>query len=101
MEMRIDVDGKLNKQNIIFWTEFHEGFILMDDLNGLEFMQSVNGSVPDGVYDKDTGFFFCCRSDGDVETPIVLPKDQPFVLFMANGSTECQSVRGKQLVTSS
>lgn len=74
--------------------EFHEGFILMDDLNGLEFMQSVNGSVPDGVYDKDTGFFFCCRSDGDVETPIVLPKDQPFVLFMANGSTECQSVRG-------
>lgn len=73
----------------------------MDDLNGLEFMQSVNGSVPDGVYEKDTGFFFCCRSDGDVETPIVLPKDQPFVLFMANGSTECQSVRGKLLLTSS
>lgn len=73
----------------------------MDDLNGLEFMQSVNGSVPDGVYEKDTGFFFCCRSDGDVETPIVLPKDQPFVLFMANGSTECQSVRGKLPLTSS
>ena len=67
----------------------------MDDLNGLEFMQNVNGSVPDGVYDTDTGFFFCCRSDGEIETPIVLPKDQPFVLFMANGSTDCQSVRGR------
>ena len=74
---------------------FQEGFLLMDDLNGLEFMQNVNGSVPDGVYDTDTGFFFCCRSDGEIETPIVLPKDQPFVLFMANGSTDCQSVRGR------
>lgn len=40
--------------------EFYEGFILMDDLNGLEFMQSVNGLVLDGVYEKDMGFFFCC-----------------------------------------
>ncbi|XP_062572339.1 uncharacterized protein LOC134234308 [Saccostrea cucullata] len=73
---------------------FQEGFVGMDDLNGLEFMQTVNGSVPDGNYDEDTGFFFCCRFDGDIETPIILPKNEPFVLFMANGSTDCQSVRG-------
>ncbi|XP_048737411.2 uncharacterized protein LOC125652337 [Ostrea edulis] len=73
---------------------FQDGFIGMDDLNGLEFMQTMNGSVPDGVYDKDTGFFFCCRFDGDIDNPIVLPKDEPFVLFKANGSTDCQSVRG-------
>jgi hypothetical protein len=80
--------------NIIF-QGFQVGYIGMDDLNGLEFMQTVNGSVPDGMYDKDTGFFFCCRFDGDIETPIILPKEEPFVLFKANGSTDCQSVRGR------
>ena len=70
----------------------------MDDLNGVEFTFVTNGSLPDGNYTKDTGFFFCCRHDGYTDAPIVLPKDQAFVLFMANGSNDCQEVRGTKVV---
>ncbi|KAK3086754.1 hypothetical protein FSP39_022861 [Pinctada imbricata] len=73
---------------------FSDGYVGMDDLLGLEMFSSSNGSLPDGNYTKDTGLNFCCRNDSYAKAPIVLPKDDAFVLFMVNGSNECQTVRG-------
>ncbi|XP_060084174.1 uncharacterized protein LOC132563432 [Ylistrum balloti] len=73
---------------------FHEGYVEMDDLNGFELLNYVNGTVPDGKYKTNTGFDFCCRTDGDIDTPIILPKELPFALFMASEADDCQTVRG-------
>ncbi|XP_069113150.1 uncharacterized protein [Argopecten irradians] len=73
---------------------FKQGYVEMDDLNGYESLSYVKGVVPDGEYKKNTGFYFCCRSDGDIDVPIVLPKEKPFALFMADKADDCQTVRG-------
>ena len=49
------------------------------------------GTLPDGVYDKDTKIEFCCRTDGDKKDSISLPTLKPFFL-LAYGSAECQQV---------
>lgn len=67
----------------------------MDDLNGFERLSSTTGAVADGYYAKNTGFYFCCRNDGDIDIPIILPKEMPFSLFMESGADDCQTVRGK------
>ena len=66
----------------------------MDDLNGMEPYNTIDGVVPDGIYTPDTGFFFCCRRDGKIEKGITLPRDLPFALFMAQGENVCQIVKG-------
>lgn len=71
-------------------SEFSEGNIRWDD-NG-HFADGVGGSLPDGSYNHYTTIYFCCRSDGFYENPILLPTDKPFILF-AN-SLECQQVYG-------
>ncbi|OWF50336.1 uncharacterized protein LOC110450530 [Mizuhopecten yessoensis] len=73
---------------------FKDGYIEMDDLNGFEALSNTKGTVPDGEYHRNTGFYFCCRSDGDLDVPIVLPKELPFSLFMASKADDCQTVRG-------
>ena len=49
--------------------------------------------LPDGVYNKDTKIFYCCRTDGDKFKPVSLPVLNPFYL-MAYNSSECQRVYG-------
>lgn len=80
---------------LTFKPGFKDGYVGLDDLLGLEIMAVSNGSLPDGNYTKDTGFFFCCRNDSYATAPIVLPKDDAFALFMVNGSNQCQEVRGE------
>ena len=54
------------------------------------------GTLPDGYFnDLDTGMLFCCRDDGDIKKPIVLPTRHPFALFMAANESDCQEVRGQ------
>ncbi|KAI8506267.1 hypothetical protein Bbelb_156940, partial [Branchiostoma belcheri] len=59
---------------------FQPGEIYWDDedsSNG----NSHSGELPDGTYGTDTLIRYCCRSDGDVNTPISLPNGSPFYLF--------------------
>ena len=53
------------------------------------------GVLPDGVFDKNTKIFFCCRSDGRSNTPIKMPDDTPFVLYRYRG--QCQTVANMKL----
>lgn len=50
------------------------------------------GVLPDGNYGHDTTVKYCCRSDANHYTPMVLPTDKPFVLYRYGG--RCQRVRG-------
>lgn len=56
-------------------------------------MNKKGGTLPDGIYDKDTLVRYCCRTDGDIYTPISLPVKSPFYLNTFNTS-ECQRVEG-------
>ena len=53
----------------------------------------MGGTLPDGVYNKDTKIFYCCRTDGNILEPITLPVMSPFYL-MAYNTSECQRVKG-------
>ena len=69
-----------------------EGYIHWDD----ETEKNINdkgGTLPDGIYDKDTLIYYCCRTDGDKFTPMPLPLISPFYL-KAYSSSECQRVEG-------
>ncbi|XP_053402868.1 uncharacterized protein LOC123548623 [Mercenaria mercenaria] len=72
---------------------FSDGYISFDD-NKAKSKSVSTGVLPDGDFMTKTGLYFCCRKDGSVLNEIVLPKDENFVLFMQNGETECQTVRG-------
>ena len=67
------------------------GFVKWDDEN-YNNVNSKSGTLPDGVYDKDTRIEFCCRTDGDKKDPISLPTQKPFFL-LAYDSAECQQVK--------
>lgn len=69
-----------------------EGYIFFDDENHKN-VNKVGGTLPDGVYDKDTKIFYCCRTDGNKLEPISLPVMSPFYL-MAYNTSECQRVKG-------
>lgn len=71
---------------------FQEGYVYWDD----EDYKNINkkgGTLPDGVYDRDTLIKYCCRADGDKFTPVTLPVMSSFYLMMSNTS-ECQRVKG-------
>ena len=71
---------------------FTEGSIFFDDEN-MKNRNKMGGVVPDGVYNKDTKIFYCCRADGNTTDTITLPTIVPFYL-MAFKRSECQQVRG-------
>ena len=83
---------------IIFIVGFRSGLITMDDLDVTEELSTANGTLPDGIYAHDTSFYFCCRDDGKLDVPIVLPKERPFILFVDSSADACQEVRGKKLM---
>ena len=53
----------------------------------------MGGTLPDGIYNKDTNISYCCRTDGDKLEPVTLPVSNPFYLLAFNTS-ECQQVNG-------
>lgn len=69
---------------------FSEGELFWDDENSSP-GTSFNGAVPDGVYNANTRIFYCCRNDGSAEQSILLPTDDPFILY-AHSSSTCQAV---------
>ncbi|XP_078571562.1 uncharacterized protein LOC144859147 [Branchiostoma floridae x Branchiostoma japonicum] len=69
---------------------FQSGWLFWDDEDD-DNKNSVGGELPDGNYDRDTMIRYCCRSDGNVDTPIVLPNRKPFYLFRFKGG--CQQVK--------
>ena len=76
---------------------FKEGSISWNDYKTI-FRGSKNdiwGNLPDGTYDKNTEIFYCCRSDGRPNDPIILPLADPFVLYRYGGL--CQQVQGAKV----
>ena len=67
------------------------GFIKWDDEDTAN-INYILGTLPDGVYDKNTKIEFCCRTDGDKNDPVSLPTVVPFFL-LAYESAECQQVK--------
>ena len=73
-------------------TGFLSGQLKWDDENIMN-LNSREGVLPTGQYNHDTVMRYCCRNDGNVNTPIVLPTSKPFVLYM-HSRRGCQKVRG-------
>ncbi|XP_055351338.1 uncharacterized protein LOC129597712 [Paramacrobiotus metropolitanus] len=53
---------------------------------------SYSGTLPDGEYYRKTKYFFCCRDDGALNKPMILPTQKPFFLFPVGPA--CQTVNG-------
>ena len=82
--------------NNLFCSGFTEGYMVHDDNNDYyENWNTANGTLPDGEFDEDTMFYYCCRSDGSVYAPIVLPSGQPFQLLLGKYEEQCQAVAGR------
>ena len=74
---------------------FNGGSITWNDHKSKILRKSLNKKwsiLPDGIYDKNTHIEYCCRSDGSVSDPMLLPDMDPFVLYRYGG--KCQKVDG-------
>ncbi|ESO93105.1 hypothetical protein LOTGIDRAFT_232838 [Lottia gigantea] len=77
---------------------FTPGAVQFDDFirsSSSHFNNTKSGDLPDGVFDQDTKFEFCCRSDGLKTIPIELPLTNEFVLYNADNTINdpCQAVK--------
>ncbi|XP_074638426.1 uncharacterized protein LOC141896933 [Acropora palmata] len=81
------------KKSINCPTGLSPGWVLWDDENGQNGinLNVKNGSVPKGLYNRDTRVSFCCQTVGSIDDPIELPIDEPFYLI-AYRSKRCQEV---------
>lgn len=65
--------------------KFQEGFIRWDDAASWygrnDGKQTINGVLPDGMYDHNTEIRYCCRMDGSASSSIQLPASAPFYLL--------------------
>ncbi|XP_074638427.1 uncharacterized protein LOC141896934 isoform X1 [Acropora palmata] len=90
-------DGKycIYKKGLFCPQGFHAGYIKMDDNNGEKGSNrnSYIGELPEGVYDRDTMIYYCCKSTGSVKKRIALPVKKPFYLMPFESAT-CQEVKG-------
>lgn len=90
-------DGKycIYKKGLFCPQGFHAGYIKMDDNNGEKGSNrnSYRGELPEGVYDRDTMIYYCCKSTGSVKKRIALPVKKPFYLMPFESAT-CQEVKG-------
>jgi len=74
---------------------FSEGYIKWDD-EDIRNRNSRGGILPDGIYNRNTIIYYCCRNDAHPTNPIILPTDRPFYL-MQNHPDGCQHVRNMQV----
>lgn len=75
---------------------FRTGTIKLDD-EDISNRNRKSGTLPDGVYDRDTLYRFCCRSDAPHHQAIPLPSAAPFILFQPQGARACQQVSGMRV----
>lgn len=68
---------------------FTFGYIQYDDLKN---PSNISGILPDGQFESDSRFYFCCRGDGSTSSSINLPSSEPFIMFPS--SRYCQEVTG-------
>ena len=82
---------------IVVWNVlgFSGGYIKWDDEDD-ENKNSRKGTLPTGVYNKDTTLYYCCREDGFPSNEIFLPTDTHFVLYRYK-SNQCQAVHGMEV----
>ena len=77
---------------------FTSGSKLFDDMDDAsKNVNTFEGTLPDGVFDNDTKLYYCCRSDGSVDTPIRLPTAKPFQLLNGADTMSCQQVEGNYI----
>ena len=74
---------------------FKSGFLFWDDEDTWN-TNDAGGSLPDGVYNRNTKIYYCCRNDSNHETPILLPFTDPFYLIRIGG--KCQEVFGMNVI---
>lgn len=70
---------------------FQPGSVYWDDedsRNG----NSHGGVLPTGSYGRNTKINYCCRDDGQYNTPIALPNSRPF--YLLRFTSPCQMVKG-------
>ncbi|KAJ7370799.1 hypothetical protein OS493_029789 [Desmophyllum pertusum] len=67
------------------------GYVYWDDEDNNN-ANDKGGTLPGGEYDMDTNIYFCCKTVGDKNDPILLPTKSPFFL-LAYASEECQMVK--------
>ncbi|RUS81615.1 hypothetical protein EGW08_010628 [Elysia chlorotica] len=77
---------------------FNTGFVQYDDLPTETSPNAQSGDLPDGIFDDDTRFEFCCSDTGFSDDELVLPSRKPFVLIKRRGK-DCQKVRGMHVET--
>ncbi|CAG2197871.1 unnamed protein product [Mytilus edulis] len=71
---------------------FCTGSIYWDDQDSGN-TNSHGGDLPDGVYNRNTKIYYCCRSDAtSIDSYIDLPAREPFYLYKYTST--CQRVRG-------
>ena len=70
---------------------FFSGLIHWDDEDSNNNNNLMN-PVPSGRYDRNTEIDFCCRSDGNHDSPMILPPTEPFALYRYG--ERCQKVLG-------
>ena len=75
---------------------FRTGSVYWDDEDNRN-ANSFYGTLPDGVYNRNTKIYYCCRSDGSTSRAIRLPTTNNFYLYRY-GST-CQRVSGMRVYT--
>lgn len=71
-------------------TGFSSGAVRIDTLDN----PVTDGFQPDGEYEKDVLWQFCCRSDDRLAKPLYLPNKEPFILFQKT-FYGCQAVHGR------
>ena len=71
---------------------FKEGYLFWDDENDNN-DNRAGGNIPAGTFDSNTLIKYCCRSDGDIATPISLPNVEPYLL-LRQSADGCQQVQG-------
>ncbi len=76
-------------------TGFYSGYKYWDDEDSNN-KNNVRGVIPDGKYDTNTKVEYCCRSDGNAQTEILLPPTKSFALYRFQGI--CQRVKGMNYV---
>ncbi|XP_041366865.1 uncharacterized protein LOC121381595 [Gigantopelta aegis] len=75
---------------------FSEGSAIYDDeIRSADQNKTINEPIPDGVFDDNTKFFYCCRDDGFRNDPIDIPNSKPLVLLRyGKWYQHCQEVKG-------
>ncbi|BFZ14378.1 hypothetical protein BsWGS_17416 [Bradybaena similaris] len=69
---------------------FSNGSIFWDDHDLGSDENLVIGTLPDGIFDRNTMFNYCCRADGKASNGQEFPSSKPFYLYRYKG--ECQRI---------